>query len=315
MEQAASPALCDEIIATSALLDEIIATSQRYHVLTPYTSLVVLESLADWRRFHLARPSLRSDADRFFAAGRDKATWERVSEQRNLSGAWRREMRRRALEQLGDLGRDSQWIASLPDTIIEGGGVPTGPGGRPMNQGCVRDNSGANVSATDYGLGSRLPPVAAEGQACAMTMRQAQNEQPGNEVAQPDDLAALEQDFGDPPDDAEPDEVAPPWPSDHDEQPAAANQAGNAFGAPQPADSSASADVPIMAAAVWSLQGRFRVWGRWTLDSSLQDDDPLAWLSDLSPPPSVAPDNVAKAKSSWPAEAKARRGDSCGPRR
>ncbi len=268
-EQAATPALCDEIIATS----------QRYHVLTPYTSLVVLESRADWRRFHLARRFSMSDADKFFAAGRDKANWERVAEQKNLSGAWRLEVRRRALEQLGDLGRDSQWIAFLSDTLLEPGGGTQGPGCLSASstfcgvvtgaRGTVNfpDNSGTNVSATDYGLGSRLPPVAAEGQVYNGIEKKAQNEQPGNEVTPPDDLAALEQDFGNPSDDADPDEVEPPWPSDHDEQPAAENQAGNAFGAPPPPDSSASADAPIMAAPVWSLQGRFRAWGPWKLDS------------------------------------------------
>ena len=55
--------------ASQAIQDEIIALSEEYHIMTPYTSLLVLESDADRERFKVKRRFQMRDGEKFFAAG------------------------------------------------------------------------------------------------------------------------------------------------------------------------------------------------------------------------------------------------------
>jgi predicted Zn-dependent protease len=99
--------------ASQAIRDEIIALSEEYHIITPYTSLLVLESDADRERFKVKRGFQMRDGEKFFAEGRDNADYELVQQQMKLAGNWRTGLRGAVLVQLAALGRDQrQWQAA-----------------------------------------------------------------------------------------------------------------------------------------------------------------------------------------------------------
>jgi predicted Zn-dependent protease len=89
-----------------AIQAEIIALSEEYNILTPYTSLLVLESDADRERFKVKTRFRMRDGERFFADGRDNANYELKQQQMKRAGDWRIGMHRRVLSQLAGLGRD-----------------------------------------------------------------------------------------------------------------------------------------------------------------------------------------------------------------
>ncbi len=98
--------------ASPAIKDEIIALSEEYHIITPYTSLLVLESDADRERFKVKRGFQMRDGEKFFAEGRDNANYELVQQQMKLAGNWRIGLRSAVLGQLAALGRRTpQWQA------------------------------------------------------------------------------------------------------------------------------------------------------------------------------------------------------------
>ncbi len=86
--------------------NEIIALSEEFHIITPYTSLLVLESDADRERFGVQRRYEMRDGEQYFAEGRDDATYELVQQQMRQAGDWRIALRRQVLAQLAGLGRD-----------------------------------------------------------------------------------------------------------------------------------------------------------------------------------------------------------------
>ncbi len=92
--------------AGPAIQDEIVALSEEYHIMTPYTSLLVLESDADRERFKVQRRFLMRDGEKFFAQGRDNANYDLLQQQMKRAGAWRIGLRRAVLGQFGNLGRD-----------------------------------------------------------------------------------------------------------------------------------------------------------------------------------------------------------------
>ena len=92
--------------ASTAIRDEIIALSEEYHIITPYTSLLVLESDADRERFAVKPRFQIRDGEKFFAEGRDTANWELVQQQMKRAGVWRQGLRRDVLRQLATLGRN-----------------------------------------------------------------------------------------------------------------------------------------------------------------------------------------------------------------
>ena len=100
--------------ASQTIQDEIIALSEEYHIITPYTSLLVLESDADRERFKVKRRFQMCDGERFFAAGRDDANYALLQQQMRLAGDWRINLRRNVLRQLASLGRDTEAVTQGP---------------------------------------------------------------------------------------------------------------------------------------------------------------------------------------------------------
>ena len=86
--------------------DQVIALSEEFHIITPFTSLLVLESDADRARFKVKRRYQMRDGERYFAEGRDNATFDLLQEQMRQAGAWRVGLRQQVLNELASLGRD-----------------------------------------------------------------------------------------------------------------------------------------------------------------------------------------------------------------
>src|SRR5207248_4021543 len=91
---------------SAGVRDEVIALSEEYEIITPYTSFLVLETDADRERFGVKRRFRMRDGEKFFAAGRDQATFDLKQKQMKKAGAWRTALRRSVLRQLAELGRD-----------------------------------------------------------------------------------------------------------------------------------------------------------------------------------------------------------------
>lgn len=94
--------------SNSFIRDEIISLSEEFHIITPYTSLLVLETDADRERFGVKRRYEMRDGERFFAEGRSNANFELLQQQMKLAGDWRLGMRYQVLKQLAMLGRNKQ---------------------------------------------------------------------------------------------------------------------------------------------------------------------------------------------------------------
>ncbi len=91
---------------SAAVKNDVIAMSEEFHIITPYTSLLVLESDADRERFGVKRRFQMRDGEKFFAAGRDNANYELIQKQMQAAQLWRQQLRDKALSQLSSLGRD-----------------------------------------------------------------------------------------------------------------------------------------------------------------------------------------------------------------
>ncbi len=94
--------------ASQAIRDEIISLSEQFYIITPFTSLLVLESDADRERFGVKRRFEMRDGERFFAAGRENANYELRQQQMKRAGDWRIGLRRQVLQSLSTLGRNPQ---------------------------------------------------------------------------------------------------------------------------------------------------------------------------------------------------------------
>lgn len=99
--------------ASSVIKDEIIALSEEYHIITPYTSLLVLESDEDRERFKVKRRFQMRGGEKYFAEGRDQADYELLQKQMRLAGNWRLGLRRQVLRELIGLGRDANILQQL----------------------------------------------------------------------------------------------------------------------------------------------------------------------------------------------------------
>jgi Tfp pilus assembly protein PilF len=98
----------DELLAQGSsqeIQDEIVALSEEFHIMTPYTSLLVLESDADRERFKVKKRFQIRDGERFFAEGRDEAQYNLVQQQMRRAGLWRIGLRNQVLRTLAALGR------------------------------------------------------------------------------------------------------------------------------------------------------------------------------------------------------------------
>lgn len=93
---------------SAAIKEDIIALSEEFHIMTPYTSFLVLESDADRERFGVKRRFQMRDGEKFFAEGRDQATLELLRKQMKQAGTWRLQLQRSILQQLARMGRGVQ---------------------------------------------------------------------------------------------------------------------------------------------------------------------------------------------------------------
>ncbi len=139
--------------ASEAVKDEIIALSEEYHIITPYTSLLVLESDADREAFGVKRRFQMRDGEKFFAEGRENANWELIQQQMKAAGTWRLGLRSDVLRQLATLGRHVAVVQPSPrdwgwrympgegDTTVIGWGVMVFNG---VNEELIRHTVQAN---------------------------------------------------------------------------------------------------------------------------------------------------------------------------
>jgi len=130
--------------ASAAIKDEIIALSEEYNIITPYTSLLVLESDADRERFKVKRRFQMRDAEKFFAEGTDKVDYELVQQQMRRAGDWRLGLRRSVLRELMGLGRDIRVFQPQPG------------GGRVSYNKYLGRRGGMAGGEYEYGGGDRL---------------------------------------------------------------------------------------------------------------------------------------------------------------
>jgi predicted Zn-dependent protease len=108
--------------SSQAIQDEIIALSEEYNIMTPYTSLLVLENDADRERFKVKRRFAMRDGEKFFADGRDNVNYELTQQQMRRAGLWRLGLRRSVLAQLSGLGRNPAIFAPGDVNGPQGGG-------------------------------------------------------------------------------------------------------------------------------------------------------------------------------------------------
>src|SRR5436305_14687164 len=92
--------------SSDVIKEEIIALSEEYQIITPYTSFLVLETDTDRERFRVKRRFQMRDGEKFFAEGRDNATFDLMQKQMKKAGNWRVALRRSVLGELAKLGRD-----------------------------------------------------------------------------------------------------------------------------------------------------------------------------------------------------------------
>lgn len=109
--------------SSQEIKDDIIALSEEFHIITPYTSLLVLETDEDRERFGVKRRFRMRDGERFFAEGRDNATYELLQQQMKRAGDWRLALRRSILLDLLGLGRNSQLFQQLQQNFNRRGGA------------------------------------------------------------------------------------------------------------------------------------------------------------------------------------------------
>ncbi len=102
----------------SLIKDQIISLSEEFHIITPYTSLLVLESDADRERFGVKRRYQMRDGERFFAKGQDQSHLELLQQHMKLAGDWRVNLRRTVMAQLTKLGRNPNRIQQLAQAAL-----------------------------------------------------------------------------------------------------------------------------------------------------------------------------------------------------
>lgn len=100
----------DELLkqgSSQQVQDQVIALSEEYHIMTPYTSLLVLETDADRERFKVKKRFQMRDGERFFQKGNDEARYALLQQQIQQAQLWRQDLRQRAINELSNLGRDA----------------------------------------------------------------------------------------------------------------------------------------------------------------------------------------------------------------
>jgi tetratricopeptide (TPR) repeat protein len=92
--------------SSDTVKDEIIALSEEYNIITPHTSLLVLETDADRERFKVKRRFQMRDGEKFFAQGRDNVNYDLTQKQMKKAATYRIGLRQAALRKLATLGRN-----------------------------------------------------------------------------------------------------------------------------------------------------------------------------------------------------------------
>ncbi|HTN75869.1 MAG TPA: VIT domain-containing protein, partial [Pirellulaceae bacterium] len=124
----------DQLLAqgqSTAVRDQVIALSEQFHIITPYTSLLVLETDADRERFGVQRRYEMRDGERFFAQGAKAAQTDLLQQQMRRAGDWRVGLRRQVLRQLAEQGRNADALPPGVDPFDDSRlspspGYPTG---------------------------------------------------------------------------------------------------------------------------------------------------------------------------------------------
>ena len=109
---------------SEAIQDQIIALSEEFHIITPYTSLLVLESDTDRERFGVKKRFAMRDGERFFAEGRNSANFELLAQQMKRAGDWRLRLRYQVLRELAGLGRNPQIMQQQLQMLTNHGAYP-----------------------------------------------------------------------------------------------------------------------------------------------------------------------------------------------
>ncbi len=86
--------------------NDVIALSAEFGIMTPFTSLLVLENDEDRARFGVTRAVKMRDGEQFFASGRDAANLEARRAQAQKARAWRLQLRAEMLAELARLGEE-----------------------------------------------------------------------------------------------------------------------------------------------------------------------------------------------------------------
>lgn len=102
--------------ATPAIKESIIALSEDFQIITPYTSLLVLESDADRERFQVKKRLRMRDGEEFFAKGRNDAAYELARQQMLAALKWRQGLRAAILRQYYRRGRDLMATSLVPQS-------------------------------------------------------------------------------------------------------------------------------------------------------------------------------------------------------
>ena len=143
---------------SQSIKEEIISLSEEFHIITPYTSLLVLETDADRERFKVQRRFQMRDGEKFFAEGRDNAQFELAQQQIRNAASYRLGLRRMMLQQLSVLGRDPQMFQQ---NIYDSGAFdstvsmirPAGAAGRPASR--MPMGGGGGFGGGSGGFGGR----------------------------------------------------------------------------------------------------------------------------------------------------------------
>ncbi|MFT3879446.1 MAG: VIT and VWA domain-containing protein [Gemmatales bacterium] len=91
-----------------AARDEIIARSEEFHLMTPYTSFLVLENDSLRERFAVKKRFNMRNGERFFADGKAQSELLLRQKQMKLAAEWRVNLQRQTLTQLATLGKGQQ---------------------------------------------------------------------------------------------------------------------------------------------------------------------------------------------------------------
>ncbi|MEX0938608.1 MAG: VIT domain-containing protein [Pirellulales bacterium] len=151
--------------SAEAIQEEIIALSEEFHIMTPYTSLLVLESDEDRERFKVKRRFQMRDGERFFAEGRSQAETELLQQAMRQAGSWRIGLRQNLLLQLAMMGREvpiQPWeIERLQGLRLgrEMAGARMGGFGRGGRGGYAGDAERSSLTLSDFSPRSSAMPM------------------------------------------------------------------------------------------------------------------------------------------------------------